>query len=69
MFEVSPAQSVEGVASEPEAARSDADAIRGAAEERQGSWASAQVTELELAHKGKGEEPRMLMKTVVSSLC
>src|SRR6266536_4951135 len=69
VFEVSPAQSAERVASEAEAARSDADAIRDAAEGRQGSWASAQVNELELAHKGKGKEPGMLSKPLRSSLC
>ena len=69
VFEVSPAQSAERVASEAEAARSDADAIRDAAEGRQGTWASPQVNELELAHKGKGKEPGMLSKTVRYSLC
>ena len=69
VFEVSPAQSAERVASEAEAARSDADALRDAAEGRQGTWASPQVNELELAHKGKGKEPGMLSKTVRSSLC
>ena len=69
VFEVSPAQSAERVASEAEAARSDADVIRDAAEGRQGTWASPQVNELELAHKGKGKEPGMLSKTVRSSLC
>ena len=66
---MSPAQSAECVASEAEAARSDADAIRDAVEERQRTWASPQVNELELAHKGKGNEPGMLSKTVRSSLC
>ena len=69
VFEVSPAQSAERVASEAEAARSDADAIRDAAGGRQGTWASPQVDELELAHEGKGKELGMLSKTVRSSLC
>lgn len=49
---MSPVQSAERVASEAEAARSDADAIRDAVEGCQGTWASPQVNELELAHKG-----------------
>jgi hypothetical protein len=57
VFEVSPAQSAERVASEAEAARSDADAIRDAAEGHQGTWAVPEANELELAHKGKGKEP------------
>lgn len=69
VFEVSPAQSAERVASEAEAARSDADAIRDAAEGHQGTWASPQVNELDLAHKGKGKEPGMLSETITSSNC
>ncbi|KAG9228717.1 hypothetical protein BJ875DRAFT_489597 [Amylocarpus encephaloides] len=56
VFEVSPAQSAERVASEAEAARSDADAIRDAAEGHQGTWAALEASELELARKGKGKE-------------
>ncbi len=63
---MSPSQSAERVASEAEAARSDADAIRDAAKGLQGTWASPQVNELELAHKGKRKEPGMLSKTVRS---
>jgi hypothetical protein len=69
VFEVSPAQSAERVASEAEAARSDADAIRDAAEGHQGTWTAPEADELELAHKGKEKEPGMLSKTVRSSLC
>ncbi|KAE9381226.1 hypothetical protein N431DRAFT_551376 [Stipitochalara longipes BDJ] len=56
VFEVSPAQTAERVASEAEAARIDADAIRDAAEGDQGRSASPEVNELELAHKGKRKE-------------
>ncbi len=68
VFEVSPAQSAEREASEAEAARSDASAIRDAAEGHQGTWATPEANELELAHKGKGKEPGMLFKTIRSSL-
>jgi len=51
------------VASEAEAARSDADAIRDAAEGHQGTWASPLVNELDLAHKGKGKEPESQVST------
>ncbi|PVH69905.1 hypothetical protein DL98DRAFT_438000 [Cadophora sp. DSE1049] len=44
VFDVSPAQSAERVASEAEAARSDSDAIREAAEGHQGTWAALEVS-------------------------
>jgi hypothetical protein len=69
VFEVSPAQSAVRVASEAEAARSDADAIRDAAEGQQGTWAAPEPNELDLAHEGKGKEPGMLSNIVRSSLC
>jgi hypothetical protein len=69
VFEVSPAQSAVRVASDAEAARSDADAIRDAAEGHQGTWAAPEPNELDLAHEGKGKEPGMLSNLVRSSLC
>lgn len=59
VFEVSPAQSAERVASKAEVAKSDADAIRDAAEGLQGTWAALEADELELAYEGKGKEPGM----------
>jgi hypothetical protein len=63
VFEVSPAQSAERAASEAEAARNDADAIRVAAEGHQGMGAASVANELELAHKQKGKEPGKLSKS------
>lgn len=68
VFEVSPAQTAERVASEAEAARTDADAIRDAAEGHQETWAAPEADELELAHKAKGKQPSMLSKTVRTPL-
>jgi hypothetical protein len=59
LFEVSPAQSAERVASEAEAARSDADAIKDAAEGRQGTWAPPHLAVPEQAHSSKGKEQGM----------
>ena len=64
VFDVSPAQSAERVASEAEAARSDSDAIRDAAGGHEGTWAPLEVNELELAQKGKGKEPGLLYQTL-----
>ncbi|KAH7393723.1 hypothetical protein BKA64DRAFT_626071 [Cadophora sp. MPI-SDFR-AT-0126] len=63
VFDVSPAQSAERVASEAEAARSDSDAIRGAAEGHQGTWAVLELNEPESAQKGKGKEPASQVST------
>ena len=64
VFDVSPAQSAERVASEAEAARSDSDAIRDAAGGHEGTWAALEVNALELARKGKGKEPGLLYQTL-----
>lgn len=69
VFDVSPAQSAERVASEAEAARSDSDAIREAAEGQRGSRAALEVSEPEFAHKGKGKEPGLIYKAVSFFLC
>ena len=53
VFEVSPAQSAEREASEAEAAKTEADAIRDAAEGRQGVLALEEQTDPELMVKGK----------------
>jgi len=63
VFDVSPAQSAERVASEAEAARSDSDAIRDAAGGHEGTWAALEVNALELAQKGKGKEPASQVST------
>jgi len=53
VFEVSPAQSAEREASEAEAAKTEADAIRDAAEGRQESLALEEQSETEMMVKGK----------------
>lgn len=56
VFEVSPAQSAEREASEAEAAKTEADAIRDAAEGRQEVLASEEKSEMEMMVKGKEKE-------------
>jgi hypothetical protein len=56
VFEVSPAQSAERSTSEAEAARSEVDAFKDAAEGHQETWLSVRVDELDLARKGKTKE-------------
>lgn len=56
VFDVSPAQSAERVASEAEAAKGEADAIRDIAEGRQGAGAPVLVDQLDMAQKGKAKQ-------------